>query len=257
MYLSRFTGEILKYTTRLSAGRDTQEITLEVLEYSDKPNEIPNASLTNEEKESCTFLSSDNIVPCNDPSRKRCDNCQEEEDVESLASSLKGAYLEAVSSPEKGLTTTETDLISLVSTETDYEMKGSEEEQAMVNGLKSFRPEMVGRKKLPIRNQSNCGSCYSFAAAHTITSSYSQENPDSEIGLFSNQQLMNCFPVNAEGNITATAGCWGMFPTYIIDMLVRHDEGKLPLLDTEPYLGIQSHCDLEQEMVQTGKVLFS
>ena len=37
------------------------------------------------------------------------------------------------------------------STAKDYEMVGSEEEQATVNGLKSFQPGMVGREMLPVR----------------------------------------------------------------------------------------------------------
>lgn len=35
------------------------------------------------------------------------------------------------------------------STEKEYEMKGSEEEQGVVNGLKSFQPGMVDRKMRP------------------------------------------------------------------------------------------------------------
>ena len=156
------------------------------------------------------------------------------------------------------------------STAKDYEMVGSEEEQATVNGLKSFQPGMVGREMLPVRNQGQCGSCYSSAASHTISSSYAQENGNSELLVFSNQHFMNCLPLKltplvAEDEysieirkgmyLDSGTGCWGGSAGTIIDMVVYYGS-KVPLLEVEPYIGFQGHCDMTKEMVDTGKVTY-
>ena len=139
------------------------------------------------------------------------------------------------------------------STAKDYEMVGSEEEQAAVNGLKSFQPGMVGREMLPVRNQGQCGSCYSSAASHTISSSYAQENGNSELLVFSNQHFMNCLPLKLRAQTDifevededsfviakdiyrdSGTGCWGGLPQTIIDMVVYYGS-KVPLLEVEPY----------------------
>ena len=254
LYLSRSTGEFIKYVTRFN----DEEIVLEFADFSayDEPDQVSNARLTDEEKESCYLMfDASNFAQCTPPSSlKRCEGCQE--DVNDLIEDLTDAYLEEVASVETGLIEESIDL-DRFSTKKDYEMRGSEEEQAVVNGLKSFQPGMVGRKMLRVRNQSNCGSCYSFSLSHTITSSYAQENPDSDLLVFSNQHLMNCIPlIPGEGNVPqdSMTGCWGGGRESVIDMVVYYG-GKVPLLNAEPYLGFQSHCDLEQEMVDTGKVI--
>lgn len=253
--MARSTGEVIKFVTRFEG----QEIVLEVTDFSayDEPDQVPNASLTDEEKESCNLLSNQ-IEECPPPSsRKRCEGEGCQEDLSDLIEDLKDAYSEEVASVETGLIevkeSSEIDF-SFPSTGKDYEMKGSEEEQAVVNGLKSFQPGMVGRKMLKVRNQSSCASCYSFGASHTITSSYAQENPGPDLLVFSNQHLMNCMPllfIPGLGNVGT--GCWLGIPESVIDMVVYYG-GKVPLLKDEPYLGFQSHCDLEQEMIDTGKV---
>ena len=256
LHLSRSTGEFIKYVTRFGG----QEIVLEFTDFSayDEPDQVPNASLNDEEKDSC-YLLSDNYKQC-PLSRKRCEGEGCQEDVNDLIKDLDDAYLEEVASVETGLIENEESSkidFTFPSTEKDYEMRGSEEEQAVVNGLKSFQPGMVGRKMLRVRNQSSCGSCYSFAVSHTITSSYAQENPGSDFLVFSNQHLMNCLPLlfPGEGNVPRDGGtgCWGGAGESAIDMVVYYG-GKVPLLKVEPYLGFQGHCNFEQEMVDTGKV---
>ena len=67
VYLSRSTGEVVKYVTRFY----DEEIVLELIDFSayDDPAQVPNARLSDEEKESCKLLP-DNIVQC-PSSRKR------------------------------------------------------------------------------------------------------------------------------------------------------------------------------------------
>ena len=48
-------------------------------------------------------------------------------------------------------------------------------------------------------------------------------------------------------------GCWGGSAGTIIDMVVYYGS-KVPLLEVEPYIGFQGHCDMTKEMVDTGKV---
>ena len=258
VYLSRSTGEAIKYVTRFEG----QEVVLEFQDFSayDEPDQVPNARLSDEEKESCKLIPDDNygIAQCPPPpSRKRCEGCQDQDDIEDLIEALIDAFLEDMSNPETGLVeeSSGSDVLDpfSFSTEKEYEMKGSEEEQAVVNGLKSFQPGMVGRKMFRVRNQSNCGSCYSFSAAHTITSSYAQENPESDLLVFSPQHFMNCMPL-IKGRVgLGGTGCWGASHKKVIDMVVYYG-GKVPVDVVEPYLGVQSHCNLEQEMVDTGKV---
>jgi C1A family cysteine protease len=78
-------------------------------------------------------------------------------------------------------------------------MLGSEDEIDKVMSLKSFVPGMVGRPVLHVRAQGKCGSCYSFGHTHSITSSYLHQHPDEDPRLeFSNQQAMNCLPLNRQ-----------------------------------------------------------
>ena len=269
VYLSRSTGEAIKYITRFK----DQEIVLKLRDFSayDDPHEVPNAKLPDEEKESCEELPYKDFVRCPTSRQEEeeeegeveddtweiidfSDNNSgaEEEWEEIIIEDLKDAFVEEESSLETGSMEESSDFP--VSTRKEYEMKGSEEEQAVVNGLRSFQPGMVGRKMLRVRNQSNCGSCYSFSAAHAITSSYAQENPDSDLLVFSEQHLMNCMPLAKDSFGPAGTGCWAGLTERVIDMVVYYG-GKVPLLEMEPYLGVLSHCNLEQDMVDTGKVV--
>ncbi len=261
LVLSRKTGKPIKYSTRFEG---TSQIELEDIEFTayEEPEDVPKARLTDEEKEECVVMSreyADNI--------KLCQECSDD-----LAQAARQAYAAQVDILSTGLAEGTEGLVPSLypSTEKEYEFLGSEEEQEKVNGLKSFLPGMVGREKVPVRNQGSCGSCYSMAAAHTISSSYAQaqENPDSDFLVFSNQHFMNCLPVDAlsllDSNnaaigaapVDSNVGCWGSLPKNVIDMVV-YEGGKLPLIEEEPYIGFQSHCDLDgkDNWVDTGKDL--
>jgi len=221
---------------------------------------VPNARLTDEEKEDCLVMDKEN------GNYGPCEYCSED-----LIEAAREYYSEQLQEYSTGYEVVESsDYLSLgfPSTAKDYEMVGSEEEQAIVNGLKSFQPEMVGRERLPIRNQGGCGSCYSSAASHTISSSYAQENGNSELLVFSNQHFMNCLPLKLTAFVAededsvviakdmyedSGIGCWGGSARTVIDMVVYYGS-KVPLLEVEPYIGFQGHCDMTKEMVDTGKV---
>jgi len=81
---------------------------------------------------------------------------------------------------------------------------------------------------------------------------------------------MNCLPLgpqllaDEDGNIDAKdlytdagSGCWGFGNVGgVIDMLVASGP-KLPLRVTEPYIGMQGHCDMSRELVDTGLTGYS
>jgi len=80
---------------------------------------------------------------------------------------------------------------------------------------------------------------------------------------------MNCLPLgpqllaDKDGNIDARdlytdsgSGCWGGNVRRIIDMLVASGP-KLPLRVTEPYIGMQGHCDMSRDLVDTGLTGYS
>jgi hypothetical protein len=224
----------------------------------DKPEDVPKARLTDEEKEECLVMQGEeNIGPCEESS----DDFQAAKDAFAAQWQITSTGL-VFGDPNE-----ESSLL-YPSTEKEYELIGSEEEQEKVNGLKSFQPGMVGRRMVPVRNQGHCGSCYSFAAANTITSSYAQENPDSEFLQFSNQHFMNCLPVSivplldnntgvekAVQPFDSGTGCWGGLASKVIDMVV-YLGGKLPLLEEEPYIGFHGRCNLDgTNWVDTGKSL--
>lgn len=225
----------------------------------DKPEDVPKARLTDEEKKECSVMK-----PLN-PNFKPCEECTGDDLIQgamdAFAAQLKTTSTGLINDYERG--NAGFGPFIYPSTEKEYELIGSEEEQEKVNGLKSFLPGMVGRGMVPVRNQKNCGSCYSFSVAHTISSSYAQEHPDSEFLVFSNQHFMNCLPVGVgwDSNINKTVnwdeftGCWGGLEYQVIDMVV-YAGGKLPLLEAQPYIGFHSHCEWDTDnMVDTGKTV--
>jgi hypothetical protein len=253
--ISRSTGKPISYSTRFEGD---SQIDLEVLEFTayEEPEDVPKARLTDEEKEDCLFMSKDygsgNFGPCR-------------ENNDDLIQAARDAYVAQMQTFETGFVDDlKGSYTSYPSTEKQYEFLGSKEEQEKVNGLKSFLPGMVGREMPPVRSQGQCGSCYSTAAAHTISSSYAQENPDSEMLFFSHQHFMNCLPLTVlavtENDIPVRAdggnGCWGGSASKIIDMVV-YGGGKLPLIEEVPYIGFHGHCDLDgkDNWVDTGRDL--
>lgn len=194
------------------------------------------------------------------------------EDSDDLNQAAKKAFEEQMGKQQNGYVPVPAEAearYNVPSSERDYEMLGTAEEQTQVNDLKSFVPGMVGRELLPVRNQGICGSCYSFATAHSLSSAYNQAN---ELGSnyieFSNQHIMNCMPLqpvflNVSGDLVAnpeeiyqdaSTGCWGGEPDYVINFFLGYGLGEaMPLLETEPYIGFSSLCNLESDTVPTGK----
>lgn len=248
--MSRSTGKTISYSTRFGDA----QVELKFVDFTSyaEPEDVPKASLTDEEKKDCRLMSNEygtkNFKPC-------------EENSDDLIQAARDAYTEQMQILATGFV--DEDVLgyfkSYPSTEKEYVFIGSEEEQETVNGLQSFVPGMVGRGMVRIVNQGACGSCYAAATAHTISSSYAQENPDSNF-LFSRQHFMNCLPLNqfavTEEVIPVLAdggsGCWGGSSQKIIDMVV-YGGGKLPLIQQVPYIGFHSHCELDGDMVDTGK----
>lgn len=206
----------------------------------------------------------------NDYGGKNFKPCEGHSDSDDLIQAARDAFVAQLQTFETGFldgVKGAYDYESYPSTEKEYEFLGSKEEQEKVNGLKSFLPGMVGREMPPVRSQGRCGSCYSIAAAHTISSSYAQENPDSEMLFFSHQHFMNCLPLTVYRAVTVTEndipvrvdsgnGCWGGTASDIIDMVV-YGGGKLPLIEEVPYIGFHGHCDLDgkDNWVDTGRDL--
>jgi hypothetical protein len=260
--LSRLTGETISFSTRFEENPGSGEfiqVDLEDIELTayDKPEDVPKARLTDEEKEKCLVMdTSENFAACG-------------EDSDDLIQAAKDAFAAQWQTTSTGLLQQGDDLSFSLYPDTgkDYELIGSEEEQEKVNGLKSFLPGMVGRGMVPVRNQGNCNSCYSFAASHTISSSYAQEHPDSEFLLFSNQHFMNCLPLGVAPELDSNnevqkyipvdigTGCWLGNGRAVINMVV-YKGGKLPLIEEQPYIGFQSQCNLDgTNWVDTGKDL--
>ena len=260
--LSRSTGRAIKYTTRYQPGRFDTEAELEFFDYEEyeNPEDVPFTRLSDVDKEACQVLSTPgNYIVCD-----------ELEDSDDLKQAAKSAFEEQMSIEQNGYLPT-TKVFNFPSSESDYEMLGTVEEQAKINDLKSFVPGMVARALLPVRGQGICGSCYAMGTTHSLTSAYNQAN---ELGSnyieFSIQHIMNCLPLqpvflNISGEIKANpegiyqdgnTGCWGGNPTMVIDFLLGSGVGaSLPLREVEPYLGISSHCNLESDTVATSKLL--
>jgi hypothetical protein len=132
--------------------------------------------------------------------------------------------------------------------------------------LKSFVPGMVGCPQLCVRDQEHCGSCYSFGTTHSITSSYLHQHPDEDPGLlFSNQQAMNCLPLNLkslsvlDGTFETLdhyfddgVGCFGGNGMSIYNWLVATGS-RMPTLETVPFIGFQGGCDYSVPSIETGK----
>jgi len=138
--------------------------------------------------------------------------CQDLEDTDDLKEAAKKAFEQQMGKQQNGYVPVPAEAearYNVPSSESDYEMLGTVEEQAKINDLKSFVPGMVGRELLPVRNQGICGSCYSFATAHSLSSAYNQANDlGSNYIEFSNQHIMNCMPLqpvflNVSGELVA------------------------------------------------------
>jgi len=265
--LLRSSGEVMKYNSRYVRGAESVDFALDIIEYEeyDNPGDVPNAFLTDEEKESCQVM----ILPSYN--YKECVlDCPEE----NLLEAAQNAVQADLGKQGLGLVLVEDNDIynsfpSFPSTSKEYQMLGDEEDMAEINELKSFVPGMKGRSMQPVRQQGLCGSC-SFAAAHSISSAYNKANPNlEEDAEFANQHIMNCFPLgplllaDEDGNldvedlyIDSGSGCWGGNVGPVIDMLVASGP-KLPLRVTEPYIGMQGHCDMSRELVDIGLTGYS
>ena len=260
LYLSRATGQAIKYTTRYKSGVDDTEAELDFIAYQEYDNfeDVPFARLSDEDKETCLVLS-------NPGNYKVCDELEDSDDLKQAA---KSAFEEQMGIKQKGYLPLAGGGYVLPSSRIDYKMLGTAEEQAKINDLSSFVPGMVGRKLLPVLNQGACGSCYSFAVAHSLSSAYNQANSNPlEFVEFSNQHIMNCVPLqpvflNVSGVNEANpegiykdlfTGCWSGNPTMVIDFLVGAGLEEMPLIVAEPYIGFSSHCNLESDTVATGK----
>ena len=256
--LSRATGQAIKYTTRYNDSGLPTDAVLDFVSYQEyeDPQDVPKARLSDEDKETCLVL--------NNPGHYAV--C--EEDSDDLKQAAKKAFEDQMNIQRNGYLPLAGASYNLPSTGSDYEMQGTAEEQAKINDLKSFVPGMVGRELLPVLNQGMCGSCYAFATAHSLSSAYNQANSNpSEFVEFSSQHIMNCMPLqpvflNASGDLEANSegvyqdgltGCWGGRANAVIDFFVGKGLEALPLIEPEPYLGVSSHCNLEQATVPTGK----
>ena len=256
--LSRATGQAIKYTTRYASNIGPTDAELDFVSYQEyeDPQDVPKARLSDEDKETCLVLN-------NPENYKVC-----EEDSDDLKQAAKKAFEDQMNIQRNGYLPLAGGSYNLPSTGSDYEMQGTAEEQAKINDLSSFVPGMVGRELLPVRNQGVCGSCYALGLSHSLSSAYNQANSNPlDFVEFSSQHIMNCMPLqpvflNVSGALEANSegvyrdgstGCWGGDADKVIDFFVGAGLKGFPLFETEPYLGVSSHCNLEQATVPTGK----
>jgi hypothetical protein len=101
---------------------------------------------------------------------------------------------------------------------------------------------------------------------HSITSSYLHQHPDEDPALeFSNQQAMNCLPLNRQ-SLSFTdgtsdtfdhyqdggMGCWGGNGLSLYNWLIATGS-RMPELKTVPYIGFQGGCDYSVPSIETGQ----
>lgn len=143
----------MKYNSRYDNGAESVDFVLDIIEYEeyDNPGDVPNAFLTDEEKESCQvmILPSFNYGDC-------VLDCPEDNLLEAAQNAVQADL------GKQGLGLVLADdlpLPTFTSTSKEYQMLGDEEDMAEINELKSFVPGMKGRSMQPVRQQGRCGAC--------------------------------------------------------------------------------------------------
>ncbi|CAB9524772.1 Cathepsin L-like proteinase [Seminavis robusta] len=249
-------GTIIYYQTRLStevAGISSVEeilfsgadatIKIDIYDFQrySEDEDVPNAKLEPEVEETCSIMQAGyNTGQCAGNASSASFNAAVAAFVENVNARGTGYREDAES--------------GYPSSYVPYEMVG---DQDMVLSLDFFVPPMNNRSYMPVRNQGGCGSCYSFAAAEVISSSFAQANPGTTF-VFSNQHVMDCLPLAAEPvsetefiYVDSGLGCWGGDQKQVIDWLVATGS-NMPLLTTVPYIGFSGTCNETVDMYHTG-----
>ena len=127
-----------------------------------------------------------------------------------------------------------------------YEMVGTEQDGPLPKGF--ILGVYYEDDKPDVRNQRQCGSCFSFSAAESLSSVYSalqyKMNNKSSHLTFSNQFMMDCYPIPTGPVEDATAiagGCYGGDQWFVFDFIIESG-GVVPLDLTYPYAGVPGTC---------------
>jgi hypothetical protein len=217
--------------------RVTTTVTMDIFDFTNHGNDIaPNAVIDAAVKETC-------ILPST--AAGKAETCQNDQSAKDRFQK----YLDMLNGRGTGYYQTTS---SYPSNDIPYEIIG---DQNMVLNLDHFIPPMNNRSILPVQNQGFCGSCYSFSAAHVISSQYSQAHPGTSF-IFSPQQAMQCSVMgidddNDENVLAGGAECFGGAPSNILNWLIATGS-KMPLEQTVEYMGVQGTCDMSVESIDTG-----
>jgi len=83
-----------------------------------------------------------------------------------------------------------------------------------------------------IKDQGQCGSCWTFGAVQTLESNYAIKN--GKLPVFSEQNLVDC--------VTSCYGCGGGLAREALSYVLENQNGKIMLESDYPYRAVQQAC---------------
>ena len=95
----------------------------------------------------------------------------------------------------------------------------------------------------PIKNQGNCGSCWSFSAITTSESAYAITT--GQLLQFSEQNLIDC--------VKTCMGCNGGWPTKALDYIMQTQNSQFISESDYPYTGVEGTCNYDSTRL-IGKI---
>lgn len=98
----------------------------------------------------------------------------------------------------------------------------------------------------PIRDQGNCGSCWTFGTASVLESRvnrYFINNRTKPLFQMSEQSIINCLWSVGDGITDGLNGCDGGFADEAMNRIIDDFGGKLAKLSDNPYVGEDMRCN--------------
>ncbi|CAL6080524.1 Cathepsin_L [Hexamita inflata] len=98
----------------------------------------------------------------------------------------------------------------------------------------------------PVRDQANCGSCWTFATAAAIESRINilyKDNKYKPLFQMSEQAIVDCIWTNDFSHGLGLHACLGGHAQGTMDRIIKDFKGKLPKLSEYPYIGQGMKCD--------------